>query len=448
MLDSDSGVDKKPDDISANDPSEKAGKQVGMLTAFRTRNFRFLFTNQLISQAGGWIQQITLNWLVYNLTGSGTMLGTLSTIRSITALGAIPVAGVLTDRLEHRKLMMITNAWLFFVTFLFALVLVFGHSTVGYIFVFAFFAGLTFTIDATIKQVVIFDLVPRNVTPNAIALLLTASATMRSIGPAIGGVLLIWKGPGGNFLVQAGAYILIAFSIMQLRFPVQKYDLKRSSALQNIKEGIRYVMNERVTRTFVLMGFVLPIFTVPIFTILPPIFAVKVFGDGSARILSYLMVAMGVGSVLGGVLAAALSRLERRGLLQIASLFMLAVSLMGFAYCAKLWLALLLLVVGGFFESIFITSNQILLQLSIPDELRGRVTSVVSLSTALSPVGGLMAGIGSDMLGGPKMITIFMAGTAACIAVLVFIFSPTVRNYRISQGIASNVAKAPGGSSN
>jgi len=100
------------------------------------------------------------------------------------------------------------------------------------------------------------------------------------------------------------------------------------------------------------------------------------------------MVAMGVGSVLGGVLAAALSRLERRGLLQIASLFMLAVSLMGFAYCAKLWLALLLLVVGGFFESIFITSNQILLQLSIPDELRGRVTSVVSLSTALSPVGG------------------------------------------------------------
>jgi len=189
-----------------------------MLTAFRTRNFRFLFTNQLISQAGGWIQQITLNWLVYNLTGSGTMLGTLSTIRSITALGTIPVAGVLTDRLEHRKLMMITNAWLFFVTFLFALVLVFGHSTVGYIFIFAFFAGLTFTIDATIKQVVIFDLVPRNVTPNAIALLFNG----------IGNHAFYWsgnrrgtsymKGPGGNFLVQAGAYILIAFLLCNSGF--------------------------------------------------------------------------------------------------------------------------------------------------------------------------------------------------------------------------------------
>ena len=158
------------------------------------------------------------------------------------------------------------------------------------------------------------------------------------------------------------------------------------------------------------------------------------------------MAAMGVGSIFGGVSAAALSRLERRGLVQIASLFMLALSLIGFAYCTKLWMALLLLVSGGFFESIFLTSNQILLQLSIPDELRGRVTSVVTLSTALSPVGGLMAGIGSDMLGGPKPITILLAGTAACIAILVLIFSPTVRNYRISQGIASNLGKPAGNS--
>lgn len=446
MPDADSSIDKEQNPHSTKDSSAD-GKEVGTLTAFRIRNFRFLFANGVISQAGGWIQQITMNWLVYNLTHSGTMLGTLSTIRSVTSLGMIPVAGVLTDRVEHRKLMMITNAWLFFVTFLFGLVLVYGKTEVGYLFAFAFFAGLPYTIDNTVKQVVIFDLIPRKVTPNAIALLLTGSAVMRSIGPAVGGFLILWKGPGGNFLVQAGAYALIAISIMQLRFPEQKYDVKPSSALQNIKEGLRYVAKERVTRTFVFMGFILPIFTIPVFTILPPIFAVKVFGDGSARILSYLMAAMGVGSIFGGIFAAALSRLERRGLVQLASLFMLALSLIGFAFCTDLWLALLLLVFGGFFESIFLTSNQILLQLSIPDELRGRVTSVLTLNVALSPVGGLIAGIGSDMLGGPKMITIVLAGTAACIAVLVLIFSPTVRNYRISQGIASNTRKAPDSSS-
>jgi MFS family permease len=107
------------------------------------------------------------------------------------------------------------------------------------------------------------------------------------------------------------------------------------------------------------------------------------------------------------------------------------------------WTASIFLACSGFFESIFMTSNQTLLQLSIPDELRGRVTSVVTLSAALSPVGGLLAGIGSDLLGGPKMITIIMAGSAATIAVLVLFFSGIVRNYRLSQGIESNPTESP-----
>ena len=93
--------------------------------------------------------------------------------------------------------------------------------------------------------------------------------------------------------------------------------------MQNIREGIRYVVKERVTRTFVMMGFILPIFTIPIFTVLPPIYAVKIFGDPTGKILTILMVAIGVGSMFGGVAAASLSRVERRGLVQLASLFML-----------------------------------------------------------------------------------------------------------------------------
>jgi MFS family permease len=441
--DSDSTGDKKQPDSNSHISSSLAGKIIGTFTSLRIRNFRFLMIGQILSQAGGWIQQIALNWLVYKLTGSGTMLGTLSTIRSVTALGMIPAAGVLTDRVERRKMMMITNAWLCVITLLFGLVLITGHSQVSYIFIFAFLIGLTYTIDQTVKQVVIFDLVPRAITPNAIALLLTGSAMMRSFGPAIGGVLIIWVGPGGNFLVQAFAYMLIAITIMQLRFPAQKYDLKRTSPLQNIREGIRYVLKKRVTLTFVLMGFVLPIFTIPIVTILPPIYAVKIFGDPTGRVLSILMALTGVGSMFGGVAAAALSRVERRGLVQLASLFLLGISLVAFGFCTKVWTASIFLACSGFFESIFMTSNQTLLQLSIPDELRGRVTSVVTLSAALSPVGGLLAGIGSDLLGGPKMITIIMAGSAATIAVLVLFFSGIVRNYRLSQGIESNPTESP-----
>jgi MFS family permease len=102
-------------------------------------------------------------------------------------------------------------------------------------------------------------------------------------------------------------------------------------------------------------------------------------------------------------------------------------------------MAVLLLVSAGTFEAIFLSTNQTLLQLSIPDHLRGRVTSIFSVNAGLGIIGGLLAGIGSDLFGGPKTITIILAGSASGLAVLIFIFSTTVRDYRLSQGIKSKV---------
>ncbi|MBA7663088.1 Enterobactin exporter EntS [subsurface metagenome] len=297
------------------------------------------------------------------------------------------------------------------------------------------------TVDMALRQVLVFDLVPRSHTPNAMALIQTGWSLMRSFGPLVGGFLILWFGPGGNFLVQAGAYTLIVITILQIQFPVRKSDALQSSLLGNIKEGIRHVMKERVTRTFMMMGFVLPLFIIPIFAILPPIYAVEAFGDESGKVLGFLMASVGVGGVAGGVVTASLGRLERRGLLQLVSLFLLSMSLISFAFSTTLLVALLFLALAGFFEIIFLTTNQTLLQLSIPDNLRGRVTSVVNLNAALMPLGGLVAGVGSDLLGGPRMITIILAGIAAAIAVFVFLYSPTVRNYRLSQAITPNSAR-------
>ncbi|MBU4001871.1 MAG: hypothetical protein KKB94_06085, partial [Proteobacteria bacterium] len=102
------------------------------------------------------------------------------------------------------------------------------------------------------------------------------------------------------------------------------------------------------------------------------------------------------------------------------------------------WMALVFLMIAGFFEMIFLTTNQTLLQLSIPNAIRGRVTSLVNLNAVLSPMGGLVAGMGSDFFHGPKIITIIMAGLAAGIAVFVLLVSPNVRNYRISEAISRN----------
>jgi predicted MFS family arabinose efflux permease len=268
------------------------------------------------------------------------------------------------------------------------------------------------------------------------ALIQTGWSLMRSFGPTLGSFLLLWLGAGGNFMVQAGAYALIIFTIVRIHFPKRATGTTiKSSPIKNIKEGIRYIKNERVTRTIMMLGFVLPLLIIPIFTILPPIYAVEVFGDESGKILGFLMASVGLGGIFGGFVTASLGHMERRGLLQLGSLFLLSLSLVGFAFSSTLIVSLLFLVLAGFFEIIFLTTNQTLLQLSIPDDLRGRVTSVVNLNMALQPLGGLIAGVGSDLLGGPKMITIVLAGLAAVVVIIILLLSPTIRNYRLSQAI-------------
>jgi MFS transporter, DHA1 family, staphyloferrin A biosynthesis exporter len=359
------------------------------------------------------------------------MLGTLNLVQSISSMTMLPAAGILIDRANHRLLMLLANGWMFLATLALGLILVFNGAHIGFLFAFAFIAGLAQSVDGTLRQVLVFDLVPRHLAPNAMALIQTGWSIMRSFGPSIGAFLILWIQPGGSILVQSAAYVLIAVAILQIRFPGRHSSGVRVSVIQNLKEGIQFIAHQKVTRTFALMGFILPLFIIPIFSTLPPIYAKDVFGGGADK-LGYLMSAVGIGGVIGGFVVASLGRVERRGMIQLLALFLMALSLIGFALCKTLWAAFPMLVLAGFFEVIFLVTNQTLLQLSIPDELRGRVTSVVNLNAILMPLGGLAAGGGKDLLGGPQMVTIIMAGTAAVIAVLVFCFSPTVRNYRLN----------------
>ena len=423
--------------------SSDSNLKVGTFASLRIRNFRLLLIGHMLSVAGQWIQQLTINWLVYNMTGSGTILGSINMVRTVSSLGMIPAGGVLIDRVNRRNLMVMTNIWMLIIALGLGFILLTGHTQIYYLFIFAALAGIMQTLHNNLRQVAVFDLVPREVTPNAVPLLLTGGGIMRSFGPAVGGFIILWFRPAGNFFIQAGAYALIAITIMQLKWPARTFTSVKSSPLQNIREGIKYVAKERVTRTFMLMGFILPFLTVPITTILPPIYVKDVF-HGGPEILGIMLAPIGVGGIFGGIFTASLARVERRGMLQLAALLLHSMCLVMFAFSTKLWVAMIYLGLGGFFEAIFLTTNQTLLQLSIPDDLRGRVISIVNLSTALAFLGGLVAGVGSDIFHGPKMISIILAGIAAGLAILIFLFSPTVRNYRLSHGIASGSVKPAG----
>ena len=170
---SDSDAEKEgatPDTAGGSSPP---GGKIGTFASLRIRNFRFLLVGTTLSNAAQWIQQVTLGWLVYDLTGSGTMLGIVNLVRSMASLGMVPIAGILIDRLNRRKLLLIENGWLCTITATLGLMLLFGHASISYLFVFAFLGGMALTIDMALRQVLVFDLVPRSHTPNGVALVQT-----------------------------------------------------------------------------------------------------------------------------------------------------------------------------------------------------------------------------------------------------------------------------------
>lgn len=417
------------------DDAEPMDEGRGTFASLRVRNFRLLLGGTTLSNAGQWIQQVTLGWLVYDLTGSGAMLGTINLVRSAATLGLAPAAGVAIDRFPRRTLMLAVNAWLFAISLALGIALLAGQRGLAYLFAFTFLGGVAQAIDIPLRQTVVFALLPRALAPNAVALIQTGWAVMRSLGPAIGGFLILWFGPGGNFLVQAGAYALIALTTVRIAFPPGPSRGAQSRMGRNLREGLRYVAREPGTRAFVLMGWVLPLFIIPNFSALPPIYAKDIFGGGP-EVLGLLLSAVGVGGIGGGLVSASLGKLERRGLVQLAALALLSAALIAFALSSTLWVALPMLALAGFFELIYLTTNQTLLQLSIPEELRGRVTSIVSLNAGLSPLGGFVAGVGADLVG-PRVVTVVLCSIAALIAAIALVGSSTIRDYRLSRAITT-----------
>jgi MFS family permease len=437
-LGSDSKARKEISITEATSPPSSSTKKVGIFESLRFPNFRLLLTGSVLAYAIQWIQQVILSWLVYDLTGSGTILGSISLVSSAASLCMLLAVGFLVDYFNRRKLMMTETGCMLILSLALGFILLAGHSHISYLFIFAFICGLIQALDSNVRQVLVFDLLPRSQTPGAMTLTQTGWSLMRVLGPSIGGLLLVWFGAGGSFLVQGGIYVLIIITIIQIKLPERKKEAVQSSPLKNIRTGVGYVLREPVTKIFTLIGIIMPILVIPIFVILPPIYAVEVFGDESGKVLGFLMASVGVGGIIGGIVTTYLRRLEHWGRLQLISLFLLSLTLMAFAFSSSLPVALALLALAGFFEIIFLTMNQVLIQLSISDSLRARVTAVIGLTWILSPLGNLVAGAGSDLLGGPKMITIILTGAAAVIVILIFLFSPTVRNYRLSQGIKSH----------
>ena len=405
--------------------------RLGTFDTLGIRDFRLLWIGTLFASAGQWIQQATLSWVVYDVSGSGTLLGAIGLMRAIPMLVLTPFAGVAADRMDRKALMLSSQVGMFLLAFGLGVGFALDRIEVWHLFVFTFLAGIAQTFNQPVRQTIVFDLVPRHAVPNAVALNTAGFNFTRALGPSVAGFLIAWFGPAGNFFIQSAAYLGVVISVLLIVFPTGRRVGRDASVLRNLAEGFAYVVKDPIARVLVVLGIIPPLLLIPSLMSLMPIFAKDIYRSGPTG-LGFLLSSIGVGGVVGALFAASLGSFDRRGLLQLASLFGFSLSVLAFSFTGSMHAAVPLLLVAGFCEMIYMSTNQAVLQLSVPDQMRGRVTSILMLNMALMPVGGMVAGASADLIGAPTTVAL-LSSTALAAALIITAFVPSVRRLRLSQ---------------
>ena len=404
---------------------------MGTFFSFRYRDYTFLWSGTLLGSAGMWIQQTTMGWIVYDLTRSSSMLGAISAVGGIPMLLIVPLTGVAADRFSRRWLLLVSQLAVCLFTLALAIGLAFNGIAVWHLFAYTLLASAAMAVNQPVRQTVVFDLVPREAIPNAVALNSAGFNATRALGPTVAGFLIAAFGPAGNFFIQATLYLLVVFTILFISFPKKQVARRGGSTITYLAEGFQYVAKDPTARILILLGLVPPLLVMPAFMSLMPVFAKDIFRAGPQG-LGLLLSANGLGGLVGALFTASLGSFDRRGLLQLGALMGVGLAGVAFAFSSSLLVALPLLVVAGFCGMVYMTTNQTVLQVLVPDQMRGRVTSIMMLNMGLMPIGGLIAGVAADIIGAPATVAT-MCGITVAITVLVLLFVPRIRNLRLAQ---------------
>jgi MFS family permease len=398
--------------------------------SLRHRNFRLLWITSIINAGSGWLQQVTLGWLAYDLTGSALIAGLVYGVRALPSLIIAPIGGVLGDRFERKRGLQFNSGYMAIIALGFALLLAVGEVKTWHILVFTVLQGTGQALVNPVRQALVANTVPREDLMNAIALNSFAQTSMRVLGPAVAGLLIALSGPALNFGIQSVAYVVVFIVILPLRAPYTDLSNRRShtSMAESFVEGIRTVRRQPTLLGLMLLALVPTLFTTPINLGLLPVFARDALKVDSAG-LGLLYSAQGVGAVIGTVMLASFGNFRKKGLLLSAAAVCLTIAITLYSQVTVFLMALPLLALGTGCFMTYNTINQTIIQTVTPDEYRGRVMGLLMVDQGLSPLGALIFGTLAELYG--IRLSILIAGCCAMTSVaFVLIRFPAIRSFR------------------
>lgn len=384
-------------------------------SALRYPNYRRFWWGGLVSLTGSWGQTTALSWLVYDLTGSPLMLGTVMMVNSIPTMLLALVGGVIADRSEKRHMLLASQGTFMAISMALAVLTLAGRIEVWQILVLSAIGGIASAIDMPARQSLIPHLVQRDDLLNAIALNSAMFNGSRILGPAIAGLIIGRFGPRGGpgwcFAINAITYLAVLGALATIRVNSRPPAGERQRVLHEVREGLAFAWQHRALRMFLGLLAVTGVFGLS-FTVLMPVFARDVL-HVSAQGFGMLMTASGLGATVG-VLALASSRPKNPRNLILGTQSGFVVLLAAFALSSNYALSLVLMVVLSGAMTSYLSSTNTTIQSIVPDGLRGRVMSLYILAFfGTAPLGGLLMGSLASALGAQVAV---LSGAAVCVA--------------------------------
>jgi MFS family permease len=384
-------------------------------SALSYRDFRLFWFGQIISISGTWMQSVAQGWLVYSLTKSPFYLGMVAAAASLPILLFTLPAGVLADRLPKRNLLLYTQGFSILPALMLGILTSLKVIAVWQVALLAAMLGSINAVDIPTRQSFLAEMVGRGQVANAIALNSAAFNGARIIGPMIAGLVIAYMGIPACFFLNAVSFgaVILALSKIQARGEMR---VKSEGVIKDFRKGIGFVKgNREIVAVISLIG-VFSLAGLPYISLLP-VFAGGVFHRGATG-YGFLMGASGIGALTAAVGIAARRSIENPLKMMSLAVLCFSAALLAFSISRVFWVSLVVIMFGGWGMVSYLALANSFIQMSVPDELRGRVMSVYSfVFLGTVPIGNAIMGSVADRIGTTNAVTV---GGIICMAGAVF----------------------------
>ena len=409
------------------------------LSSLREREFAWYFAGNSAFFMAMQMQFVLRAQLAYDLSGGkASALAWVTVGAAIPMIFLAPVGGLVADRVNKRTLLIVTQSAAALVSLVTTILILTDLMEYEYLFLLAFSAGAIFSLNMPARQALVPLLVPQHKLMNAVSLQMSGMNLTRIIAPALAGLLIVplgTIGPGAGdgvgwvYLLTFMLFAVAVASEFKLPGHGMQVESEDESFIDGLRGGFRYAISTPVVMMLLVAGMLMPFFAFPVQVMLP-IFAEDVFGQTKGMGFGLLMAASGVGGLIGTVVSANFDTRPNKGRIMFVGAVIMGGFLIAFGSTTIFVLGLLFIAASNTGQMLFMSSNNTAIQTIAPEELRGRVMSIMMMSFGVMPLGVLPLGYAANSIGASNTIVLSSIALLGVLAVA-FVFVPRFRNLRI-----------------